>query len=116
MSFINGKRPKLVEPKLSKYYMDKIKEKEIKIKLANEELAKQKQELEIKNQPGEPFYISIANTIRDFIIENYGFVLIILLIGILLFVRYIEVNKKKEKMKQILNKHIQNYPDYPDFN
>jgi hypothetical protein len=104
MSFNSNNKPRLVEPKLSKYYISKIKEKELKNKLAQEEIVKQKIELEISNQPPEPFYKKISKYIYDFIIENYGFIILVSLFGILLYVRFIEVNKRKAQMKELLDK------------
>ncbi len=102
MSFNSYRKPRLVEPKLSKYYIDKIKEKEIKAKLAQEEFTKQKMEIAILNQPAEPFHKQVTNYIYNFIIENYGFFIMISLLGILLYVRYIEVNKRKAQMKEVI--------------
>jgi hypothetical protein len=56
-------------------------------------------------QPEQPpnffmkIFLSLKNYLIEFIKENYGFVLIITLLIILLYVRYIEVSKKKEKYK-----------------
>jgi hypothetical protein len=102
MSFNSYRKPRLVEPKLSKYYIDKIKEKELKAQLAKGELEKQKMEMEILNQPAEPFHKKVTNYIYDFVIENYGFFIMISLLGILLYVRYIEVNKRKAQMKEVI--------------
>jgi hypothetical protein len=104
MSFNSYRKPRLVEPKLSKYYIDKIKEKEIKAKIAQEEVIKQKIDMEILNQPAEPFHKKITNYIYDFIMENYGFFIMISLLGILLYVRYIEVTKRKAQLKEVVEK------------
>lgn len=104
MSFNSYRKPRLVEPKLSKYYIDKIKEKEIKAKIAQEEVIKQKIDMEILNQPAEPFHKKVTNYIYDFIMENYGFFIMISLLGILLYVRYIEVNKRKAQLKEVVEK------------
>ena len=112
MSFNSYRKPRLVEPKLSKYYIDKIKEKEQKAKMAQEEFTKQKIEMEILNQPPEPFHKKVTNYIYDFIIENYGFFIMLSLLGILLYVRYLEVNKRKAQMKEVIeqiNNKEQNY-------
>lgn len=103
MSFNSYKKPKLVEPKLSKYYIDKIKEKGLKIKLAQDELIKQQIEIELTNQPIDPIHKKITNYMFNFIMENYGFVIIISLLAILLYVRYIEVNKRKAQMKKAID-------------
>ncbi len=102
MSYNSYRKPRLVEPKLSKYYVNKIKEKDLKARLEQEEIIRQKAEFELANQPAEPFHKKVTNYIYDFIIDNYGFVIMISLIGILLWVRYIEVNKRKAQLKEAL--------------
>jgi hypothetical protein len=97
------KKPKLVENKLIKYYNDKKSQKELKIKLVEEELQKKKLELEINNIPVEPIYKKILNQVYEFIKEYYGFFIIITLISILLYVRYIEVCNRKKKMKDVID-------------
>jgi len=97
------KKPKLVENKLIKYYNDKKSQKELKIKIAEEELQKKKIEAELNNIPEESTYKKILNPVWEFIKENYGFFIIITLILILLYVRYIEVCKRKRKMKDIID-------------
>jgi hypothetical protein len=104
MSFNSYRKPRLVEPKLSKYYINKVKEKELREKIAQEEIIKQNAELELANQPAEPIYKHVINYIKNFIIENYGFVIMIFLLGILLWVRYIEVNKRKAQLKEVIEK------------
>jgi len=90
MSFdIYNKRPKLIEPKLLKYFNDKIKNKEIK-------------ELESQNNLTETWQKKLCTNICCFIKENYGFFIIITLILLLLYVRYIEVNKRKNKVQHII--------------
>ena len=46
-------------------------------------------------------FIIVKNTSVDFMKENYGFVLIIILLCILLYIRYIEVQNKKNKKNNI---------------
>jgi hypothetical protein len=104
MSFNSYRKPRLVEPKLSKYYINKMKEKEYKEKIIQKEVTKQQIELEILNQPSEPFHKKVSNYIYNFIIENYGFVIMISLLAILLYVRYIEVNKRKAQLKEVVEK------------
>ena len=104
MSFnIDIKNPKLVENKLIKYYNDKKSQKELKIKLVEEELQKKNLEIDANNIPVEPIYKKLLNPVWMFIKENYGFFIIITLILILLYVRYIEVCKRKNKMKDIID-------------
>jgi hypothetical protein len=97
------KKPKLVENKLIKYYNDKKSQKELKIKLVEEELQKKNLVIEANNIPVEPIYKKLLNHVWEFIKENYGFFIIISLILILLYVRYIEVCKRKNKMKDIID-------------
>ncbi len=97
------KKPKLVENKLIKYYNDKKSQKKLKIKIIEEELQKKKLELEVNNIPVEPIYKKILNPVYELIKEYYGFFIIITLISILLYVRYIEVCKRKIKMKDIID-------------
>lgn len=105
MSFdIYNKKPKLVEPKIYKYYNEKIKTKELKEKIKQDEKIKQ---LELENIPviqPDPWYKKMFGSIWEFIKENYGFFLIITLISILLYVRFIEVNSRKKKMKDTIEK------------
>jgi hypothetical protein len=104
MSFnINIKKPKLVENKLIKYYNDKKSQKELRIKLIEEELQKKNLEIDVNNIPVEPIYKKILNPVYELIKEYYGFFIIITLISILLYVRYIEVCKRKNKMKDIID-------------
>lgn len=91
MSF-NYKKPKLVEKKFIKYYKN-IMDKQIQ----EEEIIKFEQSNII------PFHKKILNYIKDFIFDNYGFVILMTLITILLYVRYLEVNKRKQRIKELLN-------------
>jgi len=103
MSFnSNTKKPKLIEPKLSKYYIEKNKQKELMEQIKKQDILKQ-EELSIQQTilPIPWYKIYILN-LWNFIKENYGFFLIITLIIILLYVRYIEVNNRKNKMKKVL--------------
>lgn len=97
------KKPKLVENKLIKYYNDKNRQKELKLKIAEEEVQKQQLEQEANNIPVEPVYKKLLNPVWEFIKENYGFFIIITLISILLYVRYIEVCRRKNKMKIVID-------------
>jgi len=92
MSFdIYNKKPKLIEPKLLKYFNDKIKNKE------------KQQTLELQNNLTETWQKKLYKNICSFIKENYGFFIIVTLILLLLYVRYIEVNKRKNKVQNIIN-------------
>ena len=109
------KKPKLVENKVIKYYNDKKNQKELKIKLVEEEIQKKNLETEANNLLVEPAYKKLLNPVLEFIKENYGFFIIITLILILLYVRYIEVCKRKNKMKDII-KHINNQNELEEIN
>jgi hypothetical protein len=105
MSFdIYNKKPKLIEPKILKYYNEKIRIKEIKDKIKQDNILKQQ---ELANKPiiePDTWYKKMFDTIWEFIKENYGFFLIITLISTLLYVRYIEVTLKKKKIKETVDK------------
>jgi uncharacterized membrane protein len=102
------KKPKLVENKLIKYFNEKKNQKELKTKLAEEVLQKKNLEIEANNIPVEPIYKKLLNPVWEIIKENYGFFMIITLIIILLYVRYIEVCNRKNKMKDVINRINQN--------
>ena len=102
------KKPKLVENKVKKYYNEKKNQKELKIKIAEEEIQKKNLEIEANNIPVEPEYKKLLNPVWEFIKENYGFFIIITLILILLYVRYIEVSKRKNKLKDVIKNINQN--------
>jgi hypothetical protein len=91
------KKPKLVEPKLAKYFINKINEQQTKI--AQDALLKVEEETIFKK------YLM---KIYDFTYNNYGFVLINSLLIILLYVRYVEVSRRKSKMKKIINQIEEN--------
>jgi len=96
MSFYLYKsKPNLIDPLILKHYNNKIKNKYLP--------------LTIENKPLEKSLLVIAkeNTLNYLwtLIKNYyEFFFIILLLLILLYIRYIEVNKKKNKIKKILEK------------
>jgi hypothetical protein len=104
MSFDSyNKKPKLVETKLVKYFNDKFKQKEIKAKIEQEDLIKQGGDLKGGQNDSQPLYKKIGTNIWEFFKENYGFFILSFLIILLLYVRYIEVSRRKEKMKNIIN-------------
>lgn len=91
--------PKLVEKELKKFYVNKIKVNNLKQQIYNES-----NEWTIINNL--KYYLkNILNVIIEFIKEYYGFVLLLTAIIILLYVRYIEIHKRKKKIKKILNKY-----------
>jgi len=117
MSFdITSNKPKLVERNILKYINNKKKQKHLaRIEAEQKEVAQKEIEIEVQSQT---WYGKIGKDIWEFIKDNYGFVLLISLISLLLFIRYIEYNKKKEKIKDIVMKHVnmkknKNY-DYND--
>ena len=92
MSFdISSKRPKLVEGKVVKFFNDrKEAEKEIEIITAS-----------------DTWYENIKQYLLETFKENWGFFILIILVTILLWVRYIEVNNRKEKIKKaLLDAHV----------
>ena len=114
MSFNSYKKPKLVESKLAKYYIDKIIEKKNnKIIQDNLEINKDIVVLDepLHNKIIDYLYNCITKMgvyIQGAIIDNYGFILIVSLLIILLYVRYIEVNNRKIKMKKVIDKIKEN--------
>lgn len=87
MSLVKKDKPKLIPNKMIEYFT-RIKEEEM------------------KNQIGGSK--EILNKIKIFILTNYGFVILIALICILLYIRYIEVNRRKEKIKIYIEENKQN--------
>lgn len=122
MSFdIYNKKPKLVEPKIYKYYNEKLRIKELKEKIRQDELDKKQELANIPVIEPELWYKKMFGNIWEFIKENYGFFLIITLISILLYVRYIEVNSRKKKMKTAIEqinkeKEIQQFIELQEIN
>ena len=101
MSFdIYNQKPKLIEPKILKYYYQKLKRKQILDKLKNDEIIRNQQTIFNSNLS---IHKKILVNSWDFIKENYGFFLICSLIIILLYVRYIEVTQRKTKMKTVID-------------
>lgn len=98
MSFdIYNKKPKLVESRILRHYNEKLRTKEIKEKIKQEEV-------NLASIVPDTWYKKMLKDIYQFIKDNYGFFLIIGLILLLLYVRYIEVNRRKKKMKNVIDK------------
>lgn len=87
MSFVKKEKPRLIPNKMIQYFIN-LREKESKIQFGGSK--------------------EILNKIKEFIKINYGFVLIVTLICILLYVRYIEVDRRKEKIKLIMEENKNN--------
>ena len=104
MSFNPSYRPKLVESKISRYYSDKLKQKELSKQEIEIKLKEQKEALEIANT--SPIKLLFKDFI-NFIKENYGFFLLITLLVILLWIRYIETNRKKEQFRALQMQHAE---------
>jgi len=96
MSFdIYSNKPKLVDSKLIRYYNEKNKALEVKEPEIVQVIEK------------ETLTDKIYECMKEFIIENYGFVILFSLILLLLYVRYIEVKKKKGKIKEMLESNYE---------
>ena len=88
MSFLSFKKPKLIDNKLLKYYNNKYNSPKIISPPQNTQY-------EFINT----YYDDFINMIKN----NYTSCFILLLLIILLYLRYIEVNIKKEKLKNLNN-------------
>jgi hypothetical protein len=95
-----GIKPNLFPSKLKEYYRNKIMKEKVEY-----ELNGGADNGENKTTLSEPIYNNIKQNIIDFAKENYGFILFLSLIIILLYVRYIEVSRRKDKIK-ILHKQL----------
>lgn len=94
MSYI---KPKLIEPKIQKLITNKIEERKNKIILKEQEL------IQINNiEIPKPTHKKLLNIFLEFLKKNYILIIIIILISILLYVRYIETKKRKQQLKHIL--------------
>ena len=98
MSYI---KPKLIESKIAKLITNKFEEKKNKLIIVNQI---KEQEIIQNNIESIPIQKKIINYILDFFKKNYILIIIFCLISILLYVRYIETRKRKEQMKEILEK------------
>ena len=105
MSYI---KPKLIESKIARLITNKLEEKKNKIIIEKEI---KEHEIIQNNVQIIPFHKKIVNSILEFLKKNYIFIIIITLISILLYVRYIETKKRKTQMKEILEKINENTTD-----
>jgi len=129
---IPSNKPRLIEKKVVNFYLDKNKisnrvsetskvlekKPEISSKVLekkpeisnrvsetskvlekNPEISNKVSETEIKE---DKFHVKIGKSLWLFIKQNYGFFLIITLITLLLYIRYLETKKKKNKYKKIM--------------
>ena len=90
MSFNSIKKPRLVESKLVNYYNNKNK------------IIENKEVIE-KTDLSNKWYKKLLDNTILFVKNNYGFVVLSLSIIILLYIRYIEVNRRKNKIKELYN-------------
>ena len=90
----NDKIPKLVDKKIKNYFINKIKLDNINVQ-SNFNII-------------QIWYDFFKKIIINFIKEYYGFVLLLSLIIILLYIRYIDVNKRKEKIRTIIYNYENN--------
>jgi hypothetical protein len=98
MSYI---KPNLTEYNITKLIADKLENKKNKIMIENQ--IKEQELIQINNIP-DSFYKKIYIYVLDFLKDNIILIIIITLISILLYVRYIEIKKRKEQMKEIIEK------------
>ena len=95
MSFDTNNKPlKLVDKNIINYYKQKIKEQDMINNIKNEEIIV----TPIK------WYQSYLDTIKLFISQYYGFILLFIIFSILLYMRYNDVNKRKKTLKKMLKK------------
>jgi hypothetical protein len=91
MNFDNNIIPKLVDKKIINYYKSKLKQEPIIVIQEETMITK--------------FCKTLTNNTNSIIINYYGFIILIIAIFILLFVRYKEVYKKKKYINKIIKKY-----------
>ena len=91
MNFYSFKKPQLIDNKILKYYNNKYNSPKIIIPEKNTQY-------EFLNV----YYDDFINMLKN----NCSFCVILFLLIILLYLRYIEVNIKKEKLKKIINNEL----------
>jgi len=89
--------PKLVEKNLKQFYTNKLKLKKKKF-LAKQQIEENNTFIYKLKSLG--YYI--MNYLLEIIKEYYGFIILLSLMIILLYVRYIEINNRKKKLKKLL--------------
>ena len=107
---INTKKPQLVEKKLRNFYINKFKLNNVN---KQPEIINNVNNI---NNVIKSWFIYLLKYILDFIKLYYGFALLIGLIIILLYIRYIEVNKRKEKIKKIISNYKNEDDDSSEYN
>jgi len=92
MSFDNNNKSlKLVDKNIINYYKQKIEKQTLTNNIKTEEIV-------VK------WYQCYLDLIKIYIKNYYGFILLFLIIGILLYYRYTEIKKKKKIIKKMLKK------------
>jgi hypothetical protein len=112
MSFdISNGKPKLIEPRIYKYYDNKNRQYKIKEKLKQKQILKEELiRKQIRDTPvpvpilPDPWYKIVWDQFLYVVKEYYGFFILISLISLLLYIRYIEVQTRKHKVKATLDK------------
>ena len=103
MSYI---KPKLTETKITKLINYKIEQKKNKINVENQ-VEQPVIELDLKTDTyPKSLYIKLQEYVLDFFKNNIIIIIIITLIIILLYIRYIEIKKRKEHLKKILEELV----------
>jgi hypothetical protein len=94
MNNLNMKKPKLVESKLVDYYTEQYRQKDL-VKQGLTE--KTNNEVEANKS----FFTNFSELFISFMKDNWGFVLILVLLTVLLLLRWREVSNKKK----VINKN-----------
>ena len=103
MSFYTStKKPSLISMNMLNSIKNRIREKNIKQKMLVKKMAEIEKEKMLQNEEkSKTWYKTLYLNTVEFVKENYGFVILVILISILLYIRYIEVSKNKDKIMKI---------------